>query len=60
MRVLVTRAIEDGLALQAELLGFDVTSVLAPMLSIEYFNPVDIQPIAPFRFCLWERRRRSD
>lgn len=41
MRVLITRAIEDGLALQAELLGHEVSSVLAPMLSIQFFNPVE-------------------
>ncbi|WP_339855160.1 uroporphyrinogen-III synthase [uncultured Nisaea sp.] len=40
VRVLITRAIEDGLALQAELLGHEISSVLAPMLSIEFFNPV--------------------
>ncbi|WP_193173779.1 uroporphyrinogen-III synthase [Nisaea nitritireducens] len=40
VRVLVTRAIEDGLALQAELLGCDIDAVLAPMLSFEFFNPL--------------------
>ena len=39
MRVLITRPIEDGLALQAELLDCDISSVLAPMLSIEFLNP---------------------
>ena len=39
MRVLITRSIEDGLALQAELLDCDIRSVLAPMLSIAFLNP---------------------
>lgn len=59
MRVLVTRAIEDGLALQAELLGFDVTSVLAPMLSIEYFNPVE-EPDDPVQAYLVTSRNGAE
>lgn len=59
MRVLVTRAIEDGLALQAELLGHDVSSVLAPMFSIEFFNPVE-EPDEPVQAYLVTSRNGAE
>ncbi|MEP3114453.1 uroporphyrinogen-III synthase [Nisaea sp.] len=59
MLVLITRAIEDGLALQAELLGHEISSVLAPMLSIEFFNPVE-EPDEPVQAYLVTSRNGAE
>lgn len=59
VRVLITRAIEDGLALQAELLGRDISAVLAPMISIEFFNPVE-EPDEPAQAYLVTSRNGAE